>query len=100
MLNFASIMIGSEDVEKLADFYRKVFERKEDMQDGGYHGWLVGKCFFTVGEHSEVKGKSKEPARFLFNFETTEVKKEFDRIVKLGAKAVKEPYEMSGMWVS
>lgn len=93
-------MIGSEDAKTLADFYEKVFEKKADMEDGGYHGWLVGKCFFTVGDHSEIKGKSKEPARILFNFETTEVKEEFKRIVKIGAKVIKEPYEMQGMWIA
>lgn len=100
MLNLNSIMIGTEDVETLAKFYGEVFGKKEDMADGGYHGWLVGSCFFTVGKHSEVKGKSKDPARFIFNIETKEVKNEFERIKKLGAKVIKEPYEMGGAWIA
>ncbi len=100
MLNMNSIMVGTEDVVKLAAFYEKVFEKKADMAEEDYHGFLVGNCFFTVGKHSEVKGKSKEPARFMFNIETKEVKEEFERIKKAGATVIKEPYEMGGAWIA
>ena len=36
----------------------------------------------------------------MFNFETKEVKKEFERIKKAGATVIKEPYEMSGAWIA
>jgi predicted enzyme related to lactoylglutathione lyase len=94
MLNLNSIMIGTSQVEAMAEFYHKVIGRPADMNDGGWHGWQVGKCFFGVGEHSEVKGESKEPQRVIFNFETKDVKEEFERIKGLGATVVSEPYEM------
>ncbi len=84
----------------LAEFYEKVFGKKPDMEDGGYFGWLVGNCFFTVGEHSEAQGKSKQPARIMFNFETTIVKEEFERIKALGAAVIKEPYQMGEAWIA
>jgi predicted enzyme related to lactoylglutathione lyase len=103
MLNFSSVLIGTHQVEVMADFYRNVFDKKEDMSDGGYHGWLVGSGFFSIGKHSEIKGHSKEPQRVLFNFETSDVKEEFDRISKIeGAKVIKEPYQMEGWdgWIA
>lgn len=96
MLNLNSIMIGSMQPKILAEFYEKVFQRAADMSEGGWSGWLVGKTFFSVGEHSEAKGKSPNPQRIMFNFETTEVKEEFERIKALGATVIKEPYEMGG----
>jgi len=93
-------MIGSSQVKKLAEFYEKVFEKKPDWAEDKWHGWQVGSAFFTVGEHSEVKGKAKEPQRVIFNLETKEVKEEFERIKKLGAKVIKEPYEMGGGWIA
>ncbi len=80
----------------LAEFYEKVFQKPTDMQDGDWYGWQVGGVFFSVGEHSKAKGQSKNPERIIFNFETKEVKKEFERIKKLGATVIKEPYEMGG----
>ena len=94
-------MIGTMKVKEMAAFYKEVFQKKEDMEDGGYHGWEVGKGFFTVGEHSDAKGDTKEPFRVIVNFETKEVKEEFERISKIeGAKVVKEPYEMGGAWIA
>ncbi|MBP6044635.1 MAG: VOC family protein [Microgenomates group bacterium] len=94
MLKLNSIMLGSENAKALAEFYEKVLEKKPDMEEEGWYGWNTGSCFFAIGDHSEVKGSSKNPERILYTFETAEVQKEFDRLVKEGAKAVKEPYEM------
>lgn len=100
MLNLNSIMIGTMQPKVLADFYEKVFGKLPDMKDGEWSGWLVGKTFFSVGEHSEMTGTTKDAGRVMFNFETEEVKKEFERIKEVGAKVVKEPYEMGGMWIA
>jgi predicted enzyme related to lactoylglutathione lyase len=96
MLNFNSVMLNTGNIKDMSDFYEKVFDKKPDMQDGGYYGWKVGSCFFTVAEHSEVKGETKEKDRVLFNFETKDVKTEYERISKIdGIKIVKEMYGMN-----
>ena len=94
MLNLNSIMLGSDDVQALAVFYEKVVGKKPDMQEGEWFGWTVGSTFLAVGSHSAVKGKAKNPERMMFTFETKDVKAEFDRIMKAGASAIKEPYQM------
>lgn len=99
-LNLNSVMLGSQNPKVLAEFYEKVFDRPADMVEGGFFGWYVGSVMLSVGSHSEVKGASKEPARIMFNFETKEVKEEFERIKKTGAKVITEPYEMSGAWIA
>src|SRR5258708_14893911 len=104
MLNLNSIMIGSMQPKVLAQFYEEVFEKKPDWSDGDWNGWQVGNVYITIGEHSEAKGKSKEGPRIMFNFETTEVKEEFERIKEIkGIKVIKEPYspdETSGMLIA
>ena len=87
-------MVGTMQPKIMVDFYSKVFGKQPDMQEGEWAGWSMGSCFFSVGAHSEVTGKSTAPARIILNLETTEVKKEFDRIKEVGAEVVKEPYEM------
>ena len=101
-LNFNSILIGSAQPAVLAEFYAKVFGRPADMADGGYHGWQVGSCFLTVGEHSEIHDQAKEPARIILNFETSAVREEFQRLKGLGVTVVKEPYSMdeSDSWIA
>ena len=99
-LNFNSIMIGTSQQAALAEFYAKFFGRPADWSDGGYSGWKVGDGFITIGAHSEVQGKAKEPARILINFECNTVREEFERVKNLGATVVKEPYEMEGGWIA
>lgn len=96
MLNLSSLMIGTHQPKVMVSFYEKVLDRKPNMDEGGFAGWQVGSSFLSIGEHSEVKGKAKEPQRIILNFETKEVKKEFERIKATGAIIVKEPYTMEG----
>jgi len=93
-------MIGTHQPKVMAEFYEKILGKAPDMSEGDWSGWSVGGCFLSVGEHSEVKGSSKEPQRPMFNFETKEVRQEFDRMVTAGAKIIKEPYQMSNAWIA
>jgi predicted enzyme related to lactoylglutathione lyase len=92
-VNFNSILIGSEDPQRLADYYTKLFG-KPTMEDSGYSGWQVGSGFISVGPHSEVHGKNQEPGRLLVNIESTDVQADFDRFKAAGAIVIREPYVM------
>ncbi len=92
MLNFNSILLFSEHPEKLAEFYRAVFQKDPEWDEGGYSGWRAGSGHIVIGPHSEVKGKNANPQRIMINLETEKVKEEFERIKKLGAKVIAEPY--------
>lgn len=92
MLNFNSLLLFSEDPKNLAEFYKKVFQKDPEWEEGGYSGFGVGKGMIMVGPHDKVHGKSKNPERLIFNFETKDVEKEFERLKKIGATVVKEPY--------
>jgi predicted enzyme related to lactoylglutathione lyase len=100
MLDLNSLQISSAKPKALAAFYKKVFNKTPDWEDGDWSGWQVGSTFMHIGPHSEVKGKAKEPQRILINFETKQVKREFTRISALGVKVIAEPYQMDSMWVA
>jgi predicted enzyme related to lactoylglutathione lyase len=91
-MNFNSILIGSDDPQRLADYYTKLFGAP-GFSEGGYSGWQIGSGFVTVGPHSEVKGKNTQPGRLIWNIETTDVQGEFDRLKAAGAIVVREPYK-------
>jgi predicted enzyme related to lactoylglutathione lyase len=92
MLNLNSIMLGTMKPKEMAEFYEKVFDKSADWNDGDWYGWQVGSTHFTLGEHSEMGGKAKDPGRVMFNLETKDVEGEFKRIKKVGAQVIKEPY--------
>ncbi|TMB52971.1 MAG: hypothetical protein E6J39_05285 [Chloroflexi bacterium] len=91
-MNFNSILIGSEDPERLVDYYTKLLGAPT-MSDSGYTGWQIGSGFVTVGPHSEVHGKNAAPGRLIWNIETPDVKGDFERLKAAGAIVVREPYE-------
>lgn len=102
MLNLNSVMIGTKQPTRLAAFYEKVLGRPADMvdQENGFWGWQAGSAFISVLDHSEMEGDAKEPGRVMFNFETQQVKEEFERIKTLGGSVIREPYEMGGGWIA
>ena len=90
-MNFNSILVGSDDPDRLSAYYTKLFG-EPGWSDGGYVGWLIGSGFLTVGPHSEVHGQNHEPGRFIWNIESTDVKGDFERFKAAGATVVREPY--------
>lgn len=102
MLSLNSFMIFSPAPEKLRDFYKKVFEKEPDMDEGGYYGFVVGKTFLGIGPHDKVKGMNKTPERFMFNLDTDDVDGEYKRLTDLGVKTIAKPYQMEGseMWIA
>lgn len=95
-LNLSSVMLGSEDSKKLADFYSTVLGAPNPEwsdESNGWFGFQAGSGGMAIGPHSEVKGKNQQPGRIMINLETPDVKSEFERIKESGAKVVAEPYE-------
>lgn len=103
MLNFNSILLFSENPSTLSDFYQKVFQKEPDWKEGDYSGFQVGAGFFTIGPHDKVTGKNQSPERIMLNFETEDVKAEFERVKGLDASVVADPYqpeEDPKMWIA
>ena len=69
-------------------------------EEFGFYGWQAGDSNFSIMDHSEMGGRAKDPGRVLINFETLQVKEEFERIRALGGEVIREPYEMGGGWIA
>ena len=92
-MNLNGILIGSEDPQRLVDYYTKLFG-EPGWSEGGYTGWQIGSGYVTVGPHSEVSGTSDQPGRVIWNIETSDVKGDFGRLQSAGATVIREPYGM------
>ena len=102
MLNLNSVMIGTTQPQVLATFYEQVIGKPADMvePEQGFYGWQVGSAFLSVLAHSDMDGTAKDPGRVMLNFETSQVKEEFERIQALGGDVIAAPYEMGGGWIA
>jgi predicted enzyme related to lactoylglutathione lyase len=94
-MDFNSILIGSENPERLVEYYTKVLGAP-GFSDGGYTGWQLGSGFVTVGPHSEVHGKNPQPGRIIWNIQSDDVRGDFERMKAAGATVITEPYSFEG----
>jgi predicted enzyme related to lactoylglutathione lyase len=101
-MNFNSILIGSEDPQRLTDYYTKLFG-EPTWNDGGYTGWLIGSGAVSIGPHDQVHGKNAHPGRIIWNIESTDVQADFERFKAAGAIVIREPYtfeQAPGSWIA
>lgn len=90
-MNLNSILIGSDNAERLAEYYTRLFG-EPTWSDQGYTAWQLGNGMITVAPHSEVHGANDQPGRLIWNLETADVKGDFERFKAAGATVVREPY--------
>lgn len=93
-MNLNGVMLGTENSEKLSEFYTKLFGQPVFSQDGWY-GFQIGSGNLVIGPHSEVKGKSDTPGRIMLMIESNDVKADAEKLKNNGAEVVAEPYQPS-----
>jgi predicted enzyme related to lactoylglutathione lyase len=94
-MEFNNILIGSENPERLVEYYTKVLGTPI-FSDSGYTAWQIGSGYIAVGPHSEVKGKNPAPGRIIWNITTKDVAGDFARMKAAGATVIAEPYAFEG----
>jgi predicted enzyme related to lactoylglutathione lyase len=103
MYNFNSLLISSENPERLVEFYSLVTQSDPSWESGNFKGFKLGNGFITIGPHDKVHGQNPAPEHLMFGLETTDVPEEFERIKAAGAKVVAEPYHPTpnpDMWIA
>jgi predicted enzyme related to lactoylglutathione lyase len=101
-MNFNSILIGSDNPERLVEYYTKLFG-EPTYSDDSYSSWQIGNGNVSVGTHSEVHGKSAHPGRIIWNIDSDDVQGDFARLRAAGAIVIREPYnfdEYPDMWIA
>jgi len=103
MLNLKSVMIGSSNPKELAKFYEMLIGKPAEYAEDDWFGWHLDGLSLNIGFHSEVESGAKDPKRLILNFETSDVKAEFERLKTGGAIVIAKPYEMeegNGGWIA
>ncbi|MDQ2854091.1 MAG: hypothetical protein M3R32_04445 [Chloroflexota bacterium] len=90
-MNFNNLLIGSEDPQRLVEYYSKLLG-KPAFEGEGFASWRIGTGFVSVGPHDEVHGQNEQPGRIIWNIETADVPGDFARFKDAGATVVREPY--------
>ena len=59
-MNLNSILIGSENPERLVDYYTKLFG-EPTWNDGGYTGWMIGSAPSPSGRTTRSRARTPAP---------------------------------------
>lgn len=91
------LLIWSEDPDSLQEFYRDILEMEPiarlTLPDDYGYGFRVGdEHKLWIGKHSEVKGKSNDPFRFIVQLYVEDVHAWYERI-KEKVEVIAEPFE-------
>ena len=91
-MQLTGIQLGSEDANKLGQFYTKVFGKPGWHQDDWY-GWIIEGGALMVGPHSEVKGLNDCPGRIMITLVDNDIPATLKKFEDAGAKVIAKPYQ-------
>lgn len=97
------ILLGSQNAKKLANFYAKtvglILTNEYEMGENNEKGFefaIKGSTGLYIMDHSEVKGKNKNPERIILNFEVDDIEKEVKRLKRAKVKIKQDIYHIEG----
>ncbi|MFS8158725.1 MAG: VOC family protein [Candidatus Roizmanbacteria bacterium] len=97
----STILIWSEDYRALADWYMSIlgFQPKKELNHPDDTGVLfqIGDSQLWIGQHSQVKGKSQDGPRHMFNIDVDSVQEAFEELKNKGAEFVAPPFKAPTM---
>ena len=89
-----SVLIWSEDLQRLVPFYRDVLGLKPEMESEGFVIFQsAAGPQLALGAHSEVKGRSRDPNRVMVDFSVDDCQAEYERLSGQGVEFVRKPSE-------
>ena len=93
--NLSGIIVWTDNLKDLRNFYEQVFgliphSVREDFIS---YKWITGKTEirFSIGVHSKVKGRSKDPFRTMINFDVADIIEVSSKLKDHGTKFIREP---------
>ena len=93
--NLSGIIVWTDNLERLKKFYEQVLGLTPHSVRENFiaYKWNAGKAEirFSIGLHSRVNGRSKDPFRAMINFDVTDINEISSRLKAHGTKFIREP---------
>ena len=96
-----SVLIWTEDVNRLLPFYRDVLGLQPEMESEGFVVFQASTGGqLALGAHSEVRGRSSDPYRVMVDFEVDDCQAEYERLSREGVKFIRPPSKEDGVTIA
>ncbi len=92
-----SVIIWTEDVNRLLPFYRDVLGLKPEIEAEGFVIFEASTgAQLALGAHSDVQGRSRDPYRVMVDLQVDDCQAEYERLSKEGVEFIREPSKEDG----
>jgi predicted enzyme related to lactoylglutathione lyase len=96
-----SVLIWTEDVNRLLPFYRDVLGLKPEMEAEGFVIFQASTgAQLALGAHSEVEGRSRDPYRVMVDFQVDDCQATYERLSKQGVEFMRAPSKEDGVIIA
>jgi len=86
-----SVLIWTEDVNRLVPFYRDVLGLKSIVETEEFAVFPLNGIGLRIGRHSAVEGRSQEPERLMINFRVEDCQADYEGLAAQGVEFIREP---------
>ena len=102
MINgIVGVIIWTEDVERLAAFYRDILEMTPHSVRPGFVAFSWGDIRLSISRHDQVSGKAKDPFRVMINLGVQDINGVYQRLKDRQVAFIRPPeQERWGGWVA
>lgn len=95
------VILWTEDVERLAAFYRDVLELTPHSTRPDFVAFSLGDLRLSIGRHDSVSGRTSDPFRIMVNLGVQDIQRVVARLKQRGVAFIREPeQERWGGWVA
>jgi predicted enzyme related to lactoylglutathione lyase len=95
-----SVILWTDDTERLVPFYRDTLGLKEQSQGGFSIFEIGGRQSLAIGQHSEVSGKTKEPYRIMVNLTVDDIQAAYEQLKGKGVQFMRPPEQDMGVMIA
>ena len=95
------VIIWTDNLDRLVSFYQDTLGLKPHSVRPDFVAFKWGDMRLSIGKHSEVTGRSREPSRIMVNLGVDDIHKAYQSLSAKGVQFTRPPEkEQWGGWVS
>ena len=99
--DLAGVIIWTEDLERLAAFYKEVLGLRPQSVRPNFVAFRFGEVRLSLGTHGQVAGSAKDPYRVMVNLGVADIHEAYRRLRERGVTFIRPPEEEHwGGWVA
>ena len=87
----SGVIIWTDQITNMVTFYEKVLGLSPHSVKPDFVAYKWGNTKFSIGQHSKISGKTKDPYRVMLNFDVSDIKTFCHQLTGKGVSFIRKP---------